>query len=200
MFYRFLLLILIIGHSTLNAQETGFCYVWSEGDAPHLMECKPSTLAECSRGKQSIKPGETSFDVYTGKLFRDEETQSIHEFKKSTKQSCENDQIKSARGSELTMSSSWGYSVYSKNLKTGDKAYIYGKSVNIREQANVKSKRLFALPNFTEVKILEKSKKEESVKDLYSSFWFKITVNGKTGWVFGQFLHPDPKSKEEFIQ
>jgi hypothetical protein len=185
---------------SLSAKETGVCYQWSEGDAQHLDSCEASSLEDCSKGRKAISKKETSFQNYTGKLFLDKENQSIFEFKKGSHEDCDKEIIKSAREAELTMCSNWGKAVYSTALKVGDKAFIYGKSVNVREKANSKSKKLFSPDDKTEVSILEKSTSEDKIDKLYSAFWFKISVNGKTGWVYGQFIHPDPTSKTEFIE
>lgn len=194
------ILISILLALSVNAKETGVCYTWSEGDSQGLIECKPSTLEECSMGNKAINKKETAFQNYTGKLFRNEETQNINEFKTGSADICDKEMIKSARESELTMCDNWGKAVYSTGLKVGDKAFVYGKSVNVREAANSKSKKLFSPDDRTEVKILEKSAKEDKIDKLYSAYWFKISINGKTGWIYGQFLHPNPMSKTEFIE
>ena len=185
---------------SINAKETGVCYTWSEGDSQGLIECKASTLEECSKGNKGINKKETAFQNYTGKLFRNEDTQNIYEFKKGSAIECDKELIKASRDSELTMCDNWGKAVYSTALKVGDRAFIYGKSVNIRESANAKSKKLFSPDDRAELKILEKSTKEDNIDKLYSAYWFKVSINGKIGWVYGQFIHLDPKSKTSFIE
>lgn len=198
--FKKLLLLCIFSFSiSIFAKDTGVCYQWSEGDAQHLEGCEASSLENCGKGKKKIKKEDTAFQNYNGKLFLDSETQSIYEFKQGSIENCQKELIKSARAAELTMCDNWGKTVYSANLKVGDKAYIYGKSVNVRENANSKAKKLFSPEDRSEVSILDKTNKEEKIEKLYSSYWFKISVNGKTGWVYGQFLHPDPNSKNEFI-
>lgn len=194
------ILFLFLLSISISAKETGVCYQWSEGDAQHLDSCEVSSLEDCSKGRKAISKKETAFQNYTGKLFLDKDNQNIYEFKKGNALDCEKEIIKSAREAELTMCSNWGKAVYSTGLKVGDKAFIYGKSVNVREKANSKSKKLFSPEDKAEVNILEKSVTEDKIDNLYSAFWFKISVNGKVGWVYGQFIHPDPKSKNEFIE
>lgn len=184
---------------SVSAKDTGICYKWSEGDAQHLESCEASSLENCAKGKKKIKKEDTAFQNYNGKLFLDSESQSIFEFKQDSLKDCEKELIKSAREAEMTMCDNWGKAVYSVNLKVGDKAYIYGKSVNVRENSNSKAKKLFSPEDRAEVTILDKTNKEDKIEKLYSSYWFKISVKGKIGWVYGQFLHPDPNSKNEFI-
>lgn len=185
---------------TLTAKENGVCYIWSEGDSQGLIECKSSSLEDCSKGNKPITKNDTAFQNYTGKLFRNEQGQSIHEFKTGSADICDKEFIKEARESELTMCDNWGKAVYSTGLKVGDNAFVYGKSVNVRESANNKSKKLFSSSDRTKVKILEKSAKEDKIDKLYSAYWFKVSIDGKTGWIYGQFLHPNPMSKTEFIE
>ncbi|MBK6606889.1 MAG: SH3 domain-containing protein [Leptospiraceae bacterium] len=108
--------------------------------------------------------------------------------------------IQSARDAEGTMCSEWGFVVYSEGLKAGDVSYIYGKSVNVRESASTKSKSILTPTDRTKIKILEKSKERATIPNLYKAYWFKISVGDKTGWVYGQFLHPDPNSSVSFIE
>lgn len=196
---RILVICLLFICNTFIYSEDGICYQWSEGDALHLNSCSVSTLESCSKGKKSIQKKDTAFQIYKGKLFKDNEN-NIYEFRKESKDECDKELIKSAREAELAMCSNWGKAVYASNLKIGDTAYIYGKSVNLRENPNTKAKKIAAPEDRTEVKILERSSKEDSIQNLYSAYWFKISVKGTIGWVYGQFLHPNPNSKEEFIQ
>lgn len=193
-----LTLVYLIVMTNLNA-ENGVCFIWSEGDALHLDSCAATTLDACSRGRKKIQNKDTAFQIYKGKLFKDNDN-NIYEFRNESIDSCEKELVKSAREAELTMCSNWGKSVYSSGLKVGDKAYIYGKSVNVRESPSIKSKKVSSPADRTEVKILEKSEKEDSLENLYSSYWFKISIGNVTGWVYGQFLHPNPNSKQEFVQ
>ena len=144
----------------------------------------------------------TWIENYTGKLFKSKnsDAQEIFEFKNESIDNCKKQMVQSARDAEGTMCSEWGFVVYSEGLKAGDTAYIYGKSVNIRESASTKSKSILMPADRTKIKILEKSTERASIPNLYKAYWFKISVGDKTGWVYGQFLHPDPNSSVSFIE
>jgi hypothetical protein len=184
--------------SILPVEENGICLTYSEGDSSSITDCNASTLKECSKGKKSISNEDTLFQSYDGKLFRSAEDQnSFVEFRKEPKSNCDLHFINSARNQEGTMSSNWGYIVYSENLKTGDKAFVYGKKVIVRESGSVKAKKLFNVDDNAEVLILEKSKAKEKVGNSFTeAFWFKVKIKDKQGWIYGQYIHPNPKSKE----
>jgi hypothetical protein len=181
--------------------QNGICLTWQEGDSKSLLDCKASSLNSCKGKLKEIKKDQTAFQDYKGKLFFSEELSQINEFVSGVAKDCDKILIQSARDSEGTMNSQWGKIVYSSQLVKGNTAYIYGKSVNMREKDSADSKRITTIEDRTKVKILEKSKEEVSVKSIpFKAYWFKIESDGKTGWVFGAYVHPDPNSKSPFIQ
>ncbi|MBI3396191.1 MAG: SH3 domain-containing protein [Spirochaetia bacterium] len=177
----------------------GTCINWSEGDAQSMISCKASTLDECSKGRQTVDVKETAFQNYTGKLFRAPGAQDFYEFKHEPADSCRKQSIKAARDAEGTMCSEWGYVVYSDHLKAGDKAYVYGTAVTIREKPSTKSNRVGTPADRAPLKILGKSASRETVQGLMNAYWFHVQVDGKKGWIYGQFVHPDPNSESSFI-
>ncbi|MBL8022007.1 MAG: SH3 domain-containing protein [Leptospirales bacterium] len=182
-----------------QAQKKGTCLTWSEGDSQSLQDCKAATQAECAKSAKRIDNKATAFQNYKGLLFQNPGESEIFEFRTEAATLCKKELIQSARAAEGTMSSQWGYAVYSETLGPGKKAFVYGTSVSLREKASTSSTRLATPADRAEVKILEKSKARDSVSGLYSAYWFKVVVAGKTGWIYGQFLHPDPNSSESFI-
>ncbi|MCE9596982.1 MAG: SH3 domain-containing protein [Spirochaetia bacterium] len=182
-----------------EAPRKGTCFTWSEGDSQSLNDCKAATQQECSKGAKPIDKKATAFQNYKGSLFQKPDTTEILEFRNEPATICKKEIVQAARGSEGTMSSEWGYAVYSEALVPGKKAYVYGTSVSLREKPSTSSNRLATPLDRAEAKILEKSKARDSVPGLYSAYWFKVTVGGKTGWIYGQFLHPDPNSSEPII-
>ncbi|MDX1960729.1 MAG: SH3 domain-containing protein [Leptospiraceae bacterium] len=190
------LLLLFFTFVSLTAKESGICLTWTEGDGQTLSDCKPSTKAECGKGKKSISSKDTSFQNYKGVLFKDDT--NLYEFRKG-ENSCDKLLIASARDYEGTMSSNWDFTVYSDKLNKGDSAFIYGKSVIVREKADIKSKKLFNADDRQKVKILDKTKERVKVGDHFPSYWFQVEINSKKGWVFGKFIHPDPESKKSFV-
>ena len=205
---KLVVILILLFISSVNAifsqanSKKGTCSTWIEGDSQSLVDCKESTLEECAKNKSSIQKKDTAFQNYTGKLFKSKnaDASEIFEFKNESVDNCKKQMIQSARDAEGTMCSEWGFVVYSEGLKAGDTAYIYGKSVNIRESASTKSKSILMPADRTKIKILEKSTERASIPNLYKAYWFKISVGDKTGWVYGQFLHPDPNSSVSFIE
>lgn len=198
---RISIVIFLVAISGLHAQaqKKGTCLTWSEGDSQSLTECKAATQQECAHGAPKIDKKATAFQNYKGVLFRKAGEPDIYEFRNEPDTLCKKELIAAARGAEGTMSSEWGYAVYSDALVPGKKAFVYGTSVSLREKASTSSNRIATPADRAEVKILEKSKARDSISGLYSAYWFKVTVAGKTGWIYGQFLHPDPNSNESFI-
>ena len=191
--------ILLLNPIFLHAKEDkGICLSWSEGDGLSLDGCNASTLKECSKGKKAITNKDTSFQNYTGKLFQNTEG-NISEFLNELATNCEKRLVKSARNYELTMSTNWGHIVYSDKLKQGDKAFIHGEKVNVREKPSLDGKVVYVPKNLTEVNILQKTKERIKVADAYEAYWFKISDGKKQGWVYGQFIHPNPKSKKSYV-
>ncbi len=187
----------------LAAKDDGVCYEWSEGDARHLMGCTPSTLSLCSKGREPISNKMTAFQGYTGKLFRSTED-TIYEFVKKAPEDCDKELVANARSVEASMSVEWGTAVYSNALKVGDKAYIFGNSVLIQDRPSKKASKVASPADLTPVKVVERSAKTSTFgkpNERYpmQAYWFKVSVGNKLGWVFGEFLHPDPKSKKKYI-
>lgn len=43
------------------------------------------------------------------------------------------------------------------------------------------------------LKITGKSEKPEGLGKLeVQAYWFKVTVAGKSGWIYGKYVHPNP--------
>jgi uncharacterized protein YgiM (DUF1202 family) len=61
------------------------------------------------------------------------------------------------------------------------------KGLTMREEPGVSSKAIVVIPNGSDVKIIQKGDKEETIGDKTSP-WFQVEWNGKKGWVFGGFL------------
>ncbi|NCB38372.1 MAG: SH3 domain-containing protein [Erysipelotrichia bacterium] len=69
--------------------------------------------------------------------------------------------------------------------------------LNLREQPAKTGKLLARLKNGTKVEILDKSGPCETVEGIKDN-WLKVSVNGKTGWVFGGFIKPfDAKTADK---
>lgn len=183
----------------LAAEGAGTCLVWEEGDAQHLLRCEAASLEKCAQGKKAMAQNETAFADYKGRLYRSADGAQIFEFRNDPPTNCGKELTRAARDVELAMAAQWKAAVYSAHLKAGDKAYIYGKSVTLREAASAKSKALGSLADRAEAKLLERSKQISSIPNLLDAYWFKISVDGNTGWVYGQFLHPDPNSQKSFV-
>jgi uncharacterized protein YgiM (DUF1202 family) len=62
-----------------------------------------------------------------------------------------------------------------------------GKGLTMRAEPGVSSKAIVVIPNGSDVKIIKKGDKEETIGDKTSP-WFQVEWNGKKGWVFGGFL------------
>lgn len=61
-----------------------------------------------------------------------------------------------------------------------------GSGLFLREKPTTKSKKLALLPNKTIGRILEKSKKTETIDDK-TGYWFKTEYKEKTGWIFSGY-------------
>jgi hypothetical protein len=81
-------------------------------------------------------------------------------------------------------------------------AVIGGTDVKMRSQANSNSELLGKCQLGEVAKILEISNKAEHIAGINDDAscneynWYKLTVNGKTGWVFGAFVFEMNTSKE----
>ncbi len=193
------LIIFFLFTTFIFSNEKGVCLIWVEGDGQSLQECKESNVRECSKNKKSISNMQTTFSNYKGKIFKSSsDDQNVIEFlENKDKTHCEKLFVSSARDYENTMSDNWGYFVYSDLIKVGEKAFVYGNKIILREKPSTKSKKLNTLDNNLEIKILDKSKEKEKLpKSSKAAFWFKIKISEQVGWVYGQFIHPDPNSKE----
>ena len=112
--------------------------------------------------------------------------------------------IQTARDAEERLSLQWNNWIYSNTLESGDSVYIYRKdsdqttSVNIYRTPDFKSKIEFIAKHGQKVKILKKSK-EQTYKEM-QSYWFEINIEEKKGWIWGEYLHPNPLMEEEYYQ
>ncbi len=66
-----------------------------------------------------------------------------------------------------------------------EKITIVGNKVNVRESPNTGAKVLFQLEMRDVCDLLEKGSKEKIGDKM--DYWYKISINNKTGWVFGAF-------------
>ena len=197
-----LYIIFIIYLNPLSAADKkGICIQWFEGDGLSLGKCKASSLSECSKGKKAVSLKQTSFQSYTGKLFKSKgDDGTLYEFQEKPASSCKPLIVSSARDYEGTMSANWGYAVYSDKLKKGDTAYIDGKNVTVREEGNLKAKKILSLNKGTKVEIIGKSAERADIPNFsYRAYWFQIAVQGQKGWVHGIYIHPDPNSEKSVI-
>jgi hypothetical protein len=193
-FVRAVLIFLSVGfyRSPLAAEDLnmkGGCLYYTWGDALHLGECKPSTLGECKKG---LKPMEGA-QGYTF-VHPEHEERGMTVFEPGPVD-CNKARIENNRSIEQQMSSQWGYWTYSAEVKPGDSAFVFGTGVNLRQGPSTKTKALAVLKNRSRLKILEKSAQPEVLADdqiKINGYWFKVNVEGKTGWIYGKFVHPNP--------
>lgn len=175
--------------------KQGICLEYEEGDGFDLQSCRTSSLSDCSKGK---KP--TAMEGFKGKLFLSTDKKHLSEFQEKPASACKPILVSDARGKDTYLSEYARYILYSNKLKKGDTAYIYGENVNVRETGSIKSEKLFSLNKGTKVEIIGKSAMKQNLeKDTWKAYWFQISVNGKKGWVFGQFIHPNPDSEKPFL-
>lgn len=66
--------------------------------------------------------------------------------------------------------------------------YSKGDQVNVRFQSSTNSKIAYRLNKGDLVTVLEKSDGESYVSGLGSDYWYKVELNGVTGWVFGKLI------------
>lgn len=136
---------------------------------------------------------------YTGKLYRSPKEKAVSEFRAEPIAACEKAVIKGARQEEASMSVQFGAAVYSAELRAGDKAYVYGSSVILREKPSVKANKVAVLTDRAPVDVVGRSKEMDAVPGLHKAYWFEVKIDGKKGWIYGQFIHPDPNSPQLFI-
>jgi hypothetical protein len=178
----------------------GLCLGWEEGDALHMSSCRETSQEACAAGRKpaptknwSFPPSKAALAVYAKKSANEYDS---YEMRTET---CPELNRDNARDVEKSMSGQWGYAVYSVGLKAGERAYIYGKDVPVRDKPAKNAAVLFRASASDRVTLREKSKEMDKGKEL-SAHWFKVAwPNGKEGWVFGEFLHPDPQSPESVI-
>lgn len=177
----------------------GTCYYWSDDLAPRVFSCEAATEVECAKGKQPLLNKDTYFGKFTGKLYGSPGASMVYEFRDEPIAACEKAMIKGAREAEASMSAGSRTAVYSIGLKVGDRAVVYGSSVILREKPSVKANKVAVLTDRAPVEVVAISKEMDAVPGLYKAYWFEVKVEGKKGWVYGQFIHPDPNSPELFI-
>ena len=67
-------------------------------------------------------------------------------------------------------------------------AKVIGGSLNLRTEADIKSRRITSIPNGTTIAILEKG-----------LVWAKVVYNAYTGYVMVKFLQIEGESEDEII-
>jgi len=172
----------------INIYAKGLCIGYSSGDAVHLDYCRVSTKQKCFKDNNKHIDYNNTEDIFSGNDF--------FEFR-DTNDSCQKVRVESARNTEEGLSNHWGNWIYSANLQKGDTPYIYAPYTNreyikVYSSADFKSKVTLRVKKDIKVKILDKSK-ESKYQDM-NSFWFKIKVYNKDGWIWGRYLHPNPFS------
>ncbi len=181
--------------------EKGTCYKWSEidGTAYGPGDCAVSTLAECGKGNKAVESKPSAFQKHKGKLFQTSEAGEYTEFRSEPVALCQKARVVYARASEADMSSRVGFVAHSEDLIPGNRAYVYGSSVTLRETPSVKGKKVSVPADRSPVQIIGRSKTRDTVQGLFPAYWFQVTVDGKKGWIYGQFIHPDPDSPKSFL-
>jgi uncharacterized protein YecT (DUF1311 family) len=178
--------------------DKGICTLWTSGDAYHLEKCKAMTRGECAKSKADFEKKEVKMDL-----------NFIEHNPPNSLAYCRDMKIKNARDVEMQMSGLWSKITWENKLKVGEDVYIYSERQRFRTNPDLNNSPLVSNPHYylsvgTKVKILEKSKKPTYMKPNkdFSSHWYKVKAleTGKTGWIFGRFLHPDPTSENSFVQ
>lgn len=77
-------------------------------------------------------------------------------------------------------------------IQLADDTYweINGDNVNIRETPSLKSKILKKSFSNTKVKVVQRTKNKYPVSGYESNYWYKINLEGVTGWVYGALISP----------
>lgn len=85
------------------------------------------------------------------------------------------------------LSSFFSYSSAGESFDNGP-AVIYGGVVNVREKADVKSKKVHQLKIGDGIEITNKSEKKEKV-GIHNDYWYEVhTADKKTGYVYGSYI------------
>lgn len=178
--------------------DKGICTLWTSGDAYHLEQCKAMTRGECTKNKADLEMESIKTDL-----------NFIEHIPPNSQAYCRDMKIKNARDVEMQMSGLWTKVTWQYKLKVGEEVYIHSKRQRFRTNPDLNKSPLVSNPHYylsvgTKVKILEKSKEPTYMKPNrdFNSHWYKVKAleTGKTGWIFGRFLHPDPMSEDSFIQ
>ena len=181
----------------------GLCLRWEEGDSLSLNSCHQSSKVDCHKSSKPIAPDKTMF-VYDHEPVMQTSQGEILEFRPHSKSSQECSALlrSAARQAERMMSQQWGHFVYSKMLGKGQRAYVYGKNGWLYRKPDSTSQKKELLKDGLQVLIVERSLTQSHFGDHRdpAAYWFLVEGHGKTGWIFGKFLHPDPSSLKSIIQ
>ena len=69
---------------------------------------------------------------------------------------------------------------------------VSAEGVNLRFQPTTQSKIIIAVPDNYPIKILGRTDAQEKIGET-SNFWYQASVDGKIGWVFGEYINSQPK-------
>jgi len=178
-----------------NSPVKGTCLSWEEGDALHMLSCKPCTKGEFLKGKEPFDPSSTQFFQGRKDLFTGADC-GICEFT-TEPIDCKEEARRNDQAVSDQMTEQWNMYFYSMSLQSGNAAFVYGKNVILREQPSVNSKVVIVLKDRAPLKILDKTQEPEYIpKNGHGAYWFQVTVQGKKGWVYGKYVHPDPDGKK----
>lgn len=184
------------GEGSLVAAKHGLCIGWDSGDAVHMESCAAMPESECTQGRKPLAEYDLVQEVAQGPLFIDSDG-GLFEFRLSEKP-CKVLAIESAREAEKTMSGQWARWVYAEDIKVGDRAAIYGKNVKVHSEPGVGADVLRIITRASG-KFMVMQKSEATQVNEMSSSWFKLSLGRGTGWVWGEYVHPDPQSEEKYI-
>src|SRR5262249_55271174 len=158
--------------------------------------------AACARGRKPASKSVSNFGLEKSAVaaYAGKEKSEYDTFERRAA-GCTRIRRENAREVEGTMSGQWKSVVYSAGVKVGDSVFIFGQGVRtvpVRETADDKAPVAFKAPDRTRVKVLAKG--PQAGEDV-SGFWFQLSFpDGRKGWVFGRYVHPDPDSLEPYIQ
>ncbi len=74
--------------------------------------------------------------------------------------------------------------------------YILGNNTRLREKETIDSEILDTLSIGTKVEIISKSPNQEAIGS-YQDYWYKVSINDKIGWCFGEFISSEHMLKEK---